>query len=65
LRTLGVVLEKNGEIVAMASTLEDELVVAKCDLDLVQLYRTKLWNFARNRRIEHYGPITAQRGEQR
>ena len=59
------IIAPTGEIVAMASTLEDELVVAKCDLDLVQLYRTKLWNFARNRRIEHYGPITAQRGEQR
>lgn len=48
------IIAPTGEIVAMASTLEDELVVAKCDLDLAQLYRTKLWNFARNRRTEHY-----------
>jgi predicted amidohydrolase len=48
------IIAPTGEIVAMASTLEDELVVAKCELDLAQLYRTKLWNFARNRRTEHY-----------
>jgi predicted amidohydrolase len=52
------IIAPTGEIVAMASTLEDELVVAKCDLDLAQLYRQKLWNFARNRRVEHYGVIT-------
>ncbi|RIK44757.1 MAG: N-carbamoyl-D-amino-acid hydrolase [Chloroflexi bacterium] len=54
------IIAPTGEIVAMASTLEDELVVARCDLDLAQLYRKKLWNFARNRRVEHYGLITQQ-----
>jgi predicted amidohydrolase len=54
------IIAPTGEIVAMASTLEDELVVARCDLDLAQLYREKLWNFARNRRVEHYGLITQQ-----
>lgn len=54
------IIAPTGEIVAMAATLEDELVVARCDLDLAQLYRAKLWNFARNRRVEHYGLITQQ-----
>lgn len=54
------IIAPTGEIVAMASTLEDELIVARCDLDLAQLYREKLWNFARNRRVEHYGLITQQ-----
>lgn len=48
------IIAPTGEMVAMASTLEDELIVARCDLDLAQLYRQKLWNFARNRRTEHY-----------
>lgn len=56
------IISPTGEVVAMASTLEDELVVAKCDLDLAQQYRQQLWNFARNRRVEHYGLITEQRG---
>lgn len=48
------IIAPSGEMVAMAATLEDELVVAKCDLDLARLYREKLWNFARNRRTEYY-----------
>lgn len=56
------IIAPSGEIVAMAATLEDELIVAKCDLDLAQLYKEKLFNFAKNRRIEHYGLITQQTG---
>lgn len=48
------IVAPSGEIVAMTSTLEDELVVARCDLDLARLYREKLWNFSKNRRPEHY-----------
>jgi predicted amidohydrolase len=54
------IISPTGEIVAMAATLEDELLVARCDLDLAQMYREKLWNFSRNRRIEHYALITKQ-----
>jgi predicted amidohydrolase len=54
------IISPTGEIVAMAATLEDELVVARCDLDLAKTYRKKLWNFARNRRIEHYELIIKQ-----
>jgi len=56
------IIAPSGEIVAMAATLEDELIVAQCDLDLAQLYKEKLFNFAKNRRIEHYGLITQQTG---
>lgn len=48
------IIAPSGEIVAMAATLEDELVVARCDLDLAQIYRQRLWNFARNRRVADY-----------
>ncbi len=54
------IIAPSGEVVAMSSTLGDELVVYRCDLDLVKPYKESLFNFANNRRIEHYGPITHQ-----
>ena len=56
------IISPSGEIVAQATTLEDELIVAKCDLDLAQLYKERLFNFAKHRRVEHYGLITQQTG---
>ena len=46
-----------GEIVAQAETLDDELVVASCDLGAREHYKASLFNFAKHRRIEHYGMI--------
>lgn len=54
------IIAPSGEIVAMAATLDDELIVAKCDLELAQQYRQKLWNFAKNRRVEAYQALTQQ-----
>ncbi len=54
------IVAPSGEIVAMASTLEDELIVHRCDLDQTKLYKDVIFNFENNRRIEHYGPITKQ-----
>jgi N-carbamoyl-D-amino-acid hydrolase len=56
------IIAPSGEIVAQAVTLEDELVVARCDLDMAAQYREHTFNFAQNRRIEHYGPIATQVG---
>lgn len=56
------IVAPSGLIVAQAASLTDELVVARCDLDLARLYRESTFNFARNRRIEHYGPIAARAG---
>ena len=58
------VIAPSGEIVAMASTLQDELVVASCDLDRTQEYRRHSLNFDENRHIEHYGIITQRAGAQ-
>jgi predicted amidohydrolase len=55
------IVAPSGEVVAMSSTLGDELVVARCDLDMVTEYR-KLFNFEKNRRPELYGPIVNQAG---
>ncbi len=54
------IISPSGEVVAQSSTLGDELVVYRCDLDLVKPYKESLFNFANNRRIEHYGPIAHQ-----
>lgn len=54
------IIAPSGEVVAMSSTMDDELVVARCDLDLVKPYKEALFNFANIRRIEHYGLIASQ-----
>ena len=52
------IIAPSGEVVAMASTLEDELIVATCDLDRTQEYKKHSLNFEANRHIEHYKLIT-------
>lgn len=56
------IIAPSGEVVARSSTLDDELVVYRCDLDLVKPYKERLFNFAQHRRIEHYQRITTQTG---
>ena len=56
------IIAPSGEIVAMASTLDDELVTARCDLDLCRSYKETVFNFARHRRPEHYGLIVQRAG---
>ncbi|GIT29136.1 MAG: hypothetical protein Ct9H300mP1_11820 [Planctomycetaceae bacterium] len=54
------IIAPSGEVVAQATTLEDELVVHTCDLDATRPYKEGIFHFGKNRRIEHYGPITSQ-----
>ena len=56
------IVDPNGEIVAEGKTLGDELVVADCDLDATRFGKETVFDFARHRRVEHYGRITAQTG---
>ena len=56
------IVSPDGEIVAEATTQDDELVVADCDLDATAFGKTTVFDFARHRRIEHYGRITGQTG---
>lgn len=58
------IIAPSGEIVAMASTLEDELIVAKCDLDLCRSYKETWFAFEKHRRPEHYGLIVERTGAQ-
>ena len=56
------IVDPNGLVVAEASTLADELVLADCDLDLCRQGKEKMFNFAAHRRPQWYGPITSQTG---
>ncbi len=57
-----VIVDPNGRIVAEAQTEDDELIVHACDLDACNFGKATIFDFARHRRIEHYGRITSQTG---
>jgi hypothetical protein len=59
------IVAPSGQIVAQAFTTDDELVVARCDLDWCARYTNTLFDFDRYRRPEVYGRITTQRGVER
>jgi predicted amidohydrolase len=56
------IIAPTGQIVAQALTQEDELVVARCDLDLGLSYKRSTFNFALHRQPEKYGLITERKG---
>jgi predicted amidohydrolase len=58
------IVAPTGEIVAQAATEEDEVIQFVCDLDAGNDAKEKMFNFARHRRIEHYGLITERTGAQ-
>ncbi|WP_316201160.1 MULTISPECIES: N-carbamoyl-D-amino-acid hydrolase [unclassified Bradyrhizobium] len=56
------IVNPDGEIVAEAVTEGDEVLVAPCDLDATRFGKQTIFDFARHRRIEHYGLITSRTG---
>jgi predicted amidohydrolase len=58
------IVDPNGVVVAQASSLEDEVVVADCDLDACRQGKEKMFHFASHRRPEHYRRIVDQVGAQ-
>jgi predicted amidohydrolase len=56
------IVAPSGQIVAQAYTTDDELVVARCDLDWCSKYKETLFNFDKYRRPDVYESITAQKG---
>ncbi|MBI4883447.1 MAG: N-carbamoyl-D-amino-acid hydrolase [Actinobacteria bacterium] len=56
------IVAPSGQIVAQALTADDEVIVARCDLDWCERYKGTLFDFDRYRRPEVYGRITSQRG---
>lgn len=57
-----VIIAPSGEIVAMAVSLEDEVVSAKVDLDMGVRYRRTIFDFARHREPDAYGLIVERKG---
>ena len=56
------IVAPSGEIAAEGRSEADELVIHDCDLDATVFGKTTVFDFARHRRIEHYGRITTQTG---
>jgi N-carbamoyl-D-amino-acid hydrolase len=56
------IVAPTGQIVAQALTLSDELVVARCDLDLGKSYKATTFNFAKHRQTAQYRMIVERTG---
>ena len=56
------VVNPDGRIVAELAGEEDGIVVHDCDLDATRFGKETIFDFARHRRVEHYGRITGQVG---
>jgi predicted amidohydrolase len=57
-----IIAAPSGEIVAACTTLGDELAIARCDLDLTKSYKSTVFNFAKHREPQAYGPIVERKG---
>jgi predicted amidohydrolase len=57
-----IIVNPQGEIMAQATSWDDELIIADCDLGLCELGRRTIFDFARHRRPEHYARIVEQVG---
>ena len=56
------IIAPTGEVIGQALTQEDELVVARCDLDLTKSYKATIFNFDMHRQPDQYRRIVEQRG---
>ncbi len=56
------IIAPSGEIVAMAATLEDEVITARADLDMGKRYAKTIFDLARHREPESYRLIVERKG---
>ena len=56
------IVDPEGKILAEAKTKEDEVVTADLDLEACRQGKTRTFDFARHRRVEHYERIVNQTG---
>jgi predicted amidohydrolase len=57
-----IIVNPQGEIVTLATSWDDELITADCNLDMCTLGRTTIFAFDKHRRPEAYTRITGQVG---
>ena len=57
-----IIVNPQGEIMAQATSWDDELITVDANLAMCELGRSTIFNFSAHRRVEAYGPITAQTG---
>ena len=57
-----ILVDPNGFVMARAESEDDEVIVAECDFAACAFGKGTIFDFARHRRVEHYGRITAQVG---
>lgn len=56
------IVAPTGDIIAMAETEDDEVILAEIDLDDTAFGKKSVFDFARHRRIDQYTRITTQTG---
>ena len=56
------IIAPSGEIVALASSVADEVITAQCDLARGAYIKETIFDFAAHRRVEHYKLIVEQTG---
>ncbi len=56
------IIAPTGEVIAQALTQDDELVLARCDLDIGKSYKASTFNFARHREPAQYRMIVDRKG---
>ena len=56
------IIAPSGQVIAQATTSGDQVIVARCDLDLCSHYKETLFDFERYRRPEAYGLISERKG---
>jgi N-carbamoyl-D-amino-acid hydrolase len=56
------IVAPNGMVVAQAPSQHDELLVARCDLDLAKSYKATTFNFAKHRQPQHYRLLVERAG---
>ena len=57
-----IIVNPQGEIMAQATSWDDEVIIADCNLAMCDLGRTTIFAFDKHRRPEAYTAITAQTG---
>ena len=56
------IVAPSGQIVALATTTDDEVITARCDLDMAALYRRTIFDFSRHREPDNYRLIVERTG---